>query len=310
MSTVDCISTSATCNMQHAICNMQKGRSIAHILALSCYMLLALVVMYPLPLHMGEQIVANGPGQVDGYLGIWNIWWTARALTSGQDPFVTPLLFYPQGLDLFWQTLSLPQGLLALPLTLALGPLPAYNALILLSFVLGGYFCFLFVRAALRGDDRRPPTADRRPPTADRRPPTADRQPPEAVLASSFVLRPLSFVTSRDLAALIGGAVYAFAPFHMQKVLDAQLEVAAIQWLPLWAWATMRLLERRRWPWALLSGLLLLWVGLGTWYYGLFALIATGAMAGLWAVQETNRARSALFTFYLLPFTLMYSSGG
>jgi hypothetical protein len=224
-----------------------RRRWLPHLLALGVYTLLALVVVYPLPLHLGERIVANEPGQVDGYLGIWNIWWTARALTAGQNPYVTPLLFHPQGLDLFWQTLSLPQGLLALPLTLALGPLPAYNILILLSFILGGYFAFLFVGYAL----------------------TAGGQP-------------------SALPALVGGAVYAFAPFHMQKVLDAQLEVASIQWLPLWALATLVLLERRRWPWAVLSGLALLWVGLGTWYYGLFALIATGVMGVLWAIRTAE----------------------
>jgi hypothetical protein len=212
---------------------------------------MALVVTWPMPLVLGSQIIANGPGQVDGYLGIWNIWWTAVALTRFQDPFVTPLLFHPQGLDLFWQTLSLPQGVLALPLTLTVGPLPAYNILILLSFILGGYFTFLFVRAVLRRDPLDTPGA---------------------------------YPIHIELAALVAGAVYAFAPFHMQKVLDAQLEVASIQWLPLCAWAILELLERRRWPWAMLAALLLLWVGLGTWYYGLFALIYTGVAAVLWAI--------------------------
>jgi hypothetical protein len=213
---------------------------------LLCYALLALLVTYPMPLHMGEQIVANEPGKVDGYLGIWNIWWAARALTTGQDPFVTPLLFYPQGLDLFWQTLSLPQGLLALPITLTLGPLPAYNLLILLSFVLGGYGAFLFCRS----------------------------------------------IVGHNGAAIVGGAIYAFAPFHLQKVLDAQLEVAAIQWLPLALLVVHMLLERAAAGerplslalWSLAAGMLLLIVGLGTWYYGLFALMYTGMAAVVFAL--------------------------
>ena len=224
-----------------------------HVLALGVYTLLALLVTYPMPLKLWRQIIANESGQVDGYLGIWNIWWTAQALVRLQNPFATPLLFHPQGLDLFWQTLSLPQGLLALPLTLALGPLPAYNILILLSYILGGYFAYLFI---------------------------------------AYILRDSALSTLPS--ALIGGAVYAFAPFHMQKVLDAQLEVASIQWLPLWALAVLILLERRRLRWALLSGLLLLWVGLGTWYYGLFALIATGVASGLWAVGKCKMQNAKL----------------
>ncbi len=228
----------------------------AHTLALGCYTLLALAVTYPLPTQLGAQIIADQPGQVDGYLGIWNIWWAAHAISTARDPFSSPLLFYPQGLDLFWQTLSLPQGILALPITLTLGPLPAYNLLILASFILGGYFTFLFVRAVLMTNGQGPTLA-----------------------------KPLP-VRHVDLAALVAGAVYAFSPFHMQKVLDAQLEVASIQWLPLFAWALLALLQRRRWPHALLAGVLLLWVGLGTWYYGLFALIYTGLAAGLWAVRK------------------------
>ncbi len=229
-----------------------------HILALGCYMLLALVATFPLILHLDHQIIANEFGAVDGYLGIWNVWWTARALQHGQNPFFTPLLFYPDGLDLFWQTLSLPQGLLALPLTLTVGPLVAYNVLILLSFVLGGYTAFLFVRYVVR-DNR---------------------------------------------AALVAGAIYALAPFHLQKVVDAQLEVASIQWLPLYLLVLHILLERQRWFWAVLAGLLLLWVGLGTWYYGLFCLVYTGLAAGLWALHN-GRAQHAL-PLRICPKTLLW----
>ncbi|PDW03727.1 hypothetical protein [Candidatus Viridilinea mediisalina] len=229
---------------------VMRQRLLKHSLVLGLYTLLTLVVTYPMPLHIGSHVIANGPGQVDAYLGIWNIWWTAQALTSGQSPFFTPLLFHPQGLDLFWQTLSLPQGLLVLPLTLTLGPLPAYNMLILLSFILSGYFTFLLLGYILNDGTEQRPT---------------------------------------ELAALVGGAVYAFAPFHLQKVLDAQLEVASIQWLPLWAWATYALLVRPRWYLVLLSGAALLWVGLGTWYYGLFTLMTSGVMAGLWALAQTQR---------------------
>lgn len=246
-----------------------RQRLLKHSLVLGIYTLLTLVVTYPMPLHMGSHVIANGPGQVDAYLGIWNIWWTAQALTSGQSPFFTPLLFHPQGLDLFWQTLSLPQGLLALPITLTFGPLPAYNLLMLLSFILSGYFTFLFI---------------------------------------GYVLNDGTEQRLTCLAALLGGAVYAFAPFHLQKVLDAQLEVASIQWLPLWAWATYALLVRPRWYLALLSGAALLWVGLGTWYYGLFTLMTSGLMAGLWALAQTQRKGfefSLLGGAWRLNFTLL-----
>lgn len=218
----------------------RTGRWRVHALALGAYALLALLATAPLPLHIARSIAGNEYGAVDGFLGIWNVWWAARAITAPRDPFFTPLLFHPQGLDLFWQTLSLPNGLLALPATLALGPLPAYNLLILASFALGGYTAFLFVRR---------------------------------------------FVPS-DPAALVGGAIYALSPFHMQKVLDAQLEVASVQWVPLYLLALHALLDRPR-PWlAIAAGLLLLVVGLGTWYYGLFCIVYTGMAAALWALGK------------------------
>lgn len=233
-----------------------------HLLALGCYTLLALVVTFPLVLHFDRQIIGNATGAVDGFLGIWNVWWTGEALRRGVSPFVTPLLFYPDGLDLFWQTLSLPQGLLALPITLTAGPLPAYNFLILAGFVLGGYTMFLFARYVV-GDWR---------------------------------------------AALVAGAAYALAPFHLQKVFDAQLEVASIQWVPLFLLALLLTLERQRWYWAGLAGALLLWVGLGTWYYGLYCLIFTGMAALVWALRSGSwvvRLRS--FAWGMAPAAVWFA---
>lgn len=247
-----------------------QNRLRAHGLVFGCYVLLAVAATFPLVLRLDQLILANGPGSVDGFLGIWNVWWTAQALSSGQDPYFTPLLFYPDGLDLFWQTLSLPQGLLALPITLLFGPLPAYNLLILAGFVLGGYFSFLFVRHVL-----------------------------------GWYAPPETPVLHLDLAALLAGAIYALAPFHLQKVVDAQLEVASIQWVPLYLLVLHMFLERRRWPWLLASGLLLLWVGLGTWYYGLFCLIYTGLAAGLWALKGDDwRDRCIRLAWGLAPLAI------
>lgn len=212
-----------------------------HLLTLVCYALLALISTYPLILHMDSHIIANKPGSVDGYLSIWSVWWAAESLQHGHNPFFTPLLFFPDGLNLFWQNnaLCLPQGLLAFPLTLLAGPLFAYNVLILASYVLGGYTAFLFVR----------------------------------------------YVTRNTSASIIAGAIYSLAPFHLQKVVDAQIDVASIQWVPLYLLALHVLLTRQRWQWALLAGLLLVWVGLGSSYYVLFCLFYTGLAAAIWAFQ-------------------------
>ena len=123
-----------------------------HLLALAIYSICALIVTYPLVTKLSTHFIANTFGQVDGFLSIWNVWWAAEAIRTGQNPFHTPLLFYPQGLDLFWLWLSLPNGLLAAPITFTFGPLLAYNLMILGGYVLGSYAAFLFVRRIVRDD--------------------------------------------------------------------------------------------------------------------------------------------------------------
>ncbi|MBC8159826.1 MAG: hypothetical protein H7Z42_01290 [Roseiflexaceae bacterium] len=235
---------------------------VTHAAALGLYLALGLLITFPLATRLDREIIANAPGSVDGYLGIWNIWWTSYAVTNGHNPFATPLLFFPQGLDLFWQTLSLPGALLAVPLTLLVGPLPAYNMLILAGYVLGGYGMFLFARNR----------------------------------------------TGSTAGAIVAGVVFSLAPFHLQKVVDAQLEVASIQWVPFFLLVFHRGLDRLTWPWALASGVLLLVVGLGTWYYGLFCLIYTGIASALWAVAApTWRERRRILVWGIGPVALWFA---
>lgn len=98
-------------------------------------------------------------------------------------------------------------------------------------------------------------------------------------------------LTANALAALVAGAVYAFSPFHLEKVLDGNLEVAAIQWVPCFVFALYMLLERPSWVWALLSGFCLIWVSLGSWYYGLFCVLYTGCAIIVWILfRKRSRA--------------------
>lgn len=116
-----------------------------HLGAPALYTLLAVLVTWPLAAHFTTGVVGKISG-VDAFQGAWNLWWVAHALTHGQSPFYTHLLFYPHGIDLFWQTLQFSHGVFALPVTLLLGPLAAFNFTVLVSFVVGGYATFLFAR--------------------------------------------------------------------------------------------------------------------------------------------------------------------
>lgn len=216
-----------------------------HLIALAIYTLLGILLTWPLALNVTNGVI-GAVGGVDAYQNAWNLWWVARALTSLHNPFFSPLLFYPDGVDLFWQPLGFSQGVLALPVTLTLGPVAAVNWIVLTSFTVGGYATFLFVRR----------------------------------------------VTGNAAAALIAGATFVCSPYHMEKVIDGNLEVAAIHWLPFYAYALFLLLDSPSWRRALAAGALLIWVSLGSWYYGLFAAIATACAAGIWAYGVIRTSES------------------
>jgi hypothetical protein len=82
--------------------------------------------------------------------------------------------------------------------------------------------------------------------------------PLAAYNALLFVAFPLSGLTAAAvlratglgrLPALVGGAVYAFAPFHWSHL--SHLQILAYQWVPLVLWSFDRLLATRRARWAL-----------------------------------------------------------
>jgi hypothetical protein len=99
-------------------------------------------------------------------------------------------------------------------------------------------------------------------------------------------------VTGSAPAALVGGAVFALSPYHLDKVVEGNLPLLSVQWVPCYALALLLLLERPSWRRALLSGALLIWLSLGSWYYGLFALMYTGCAALIWSVSREGGERA------------------
>lgn len=106
------------------------------------YLLAAVIFTWPLVLHWQTGVIQKGTVPIDAGQGIWNLWWVRHSILDGRDPYLTRFLFYPLEVDLFWQTLSLPNALLSLPVLLWLGPIAAFNLITLLSFGLGGYFAY------------------------------------------------------------------------------------------------------------------------------------------------------------------------
>src|SRR5258708_32056236 len=109
--------------------SLRSGQALA---ALVGYALLSLVVTWPLALHFTTQEM--GEDYFDRVQNTWNLWWVKVALLDRHaSPFVTDLLFYPQGTDLYYHTLNLPSTLITLGPLLAFGPAAAYNTSVLVA---------------------------------------------------------------------------------------------------------------------------------------------------------------------------------
>lgn len=121
----------------------------AHLLAYLFYLVIAVIVTYPLVTVLGTRFAGHPVG--DTYEYVHHIWWFKTALQTGQDPFFQPNIVYPDGASatVVWSLplQSFPAWLLAFAL-----PLPAaFNLQFLLTLALNGWAMFVLARYLLRG---------------------------------------------------------------------------------------------------------------------------------------------------------------
>ncbi|MBZ0278616.1 MAG: hypothetical protein K8I60_20885, partial [Anaerolineae bacterium] len=115
-----------------------------HLAVYGCYLLLALLITWPLVTVLGSAFAGYSFG--DAHEMSRHIWWMKHALQTGQPLFFQPLLGYPDGIEgvILWSDplQFFPGWLLAFVL-----PLPAaYNIFILLTLALNGWAAFFLVR--------------------------------------------------------------------------------------------------------------------------------------------------------------------
>ena len=95
---------------------------------------LAVGLTWPAALHPSSLV--PGAGRTDLWNSIWSLWFVADALAEGELPWRTALLGHPDG-GVLWPADPL-NALLALPVTLTLGPSVAYTLLVLAHLVFAG----------------------------------------------------------------------------------------------------------------------------------------------------------------------------
>ena len=164
---------------------------------------LALALLMTYPLIRDFSQAIPGDG-FDGWQNVWNLWWIKRALlVDVNSPYFTRFVDYPDGVYLYFHTLNIFNGLTFLPLTINGGPLVAYNVAVVFSFVVGGYGAYLL---------------------------------------ALYVMRKASAQRSVQLAAFLGGFVFAFSPYHMAHLLG-HMQLISLEWLPFYALFVIKLID-------------------------------------------------------------------
>jgi hypothetical protein len=228
-----------------------------HLGALVAHLLLSAFFAWPLLISIFSGSGSLTPGEllVDRNQNLWNLWWVRQALFEGRNPFVTDMIWYPTPVTLYYHTLNVSNGLLAVPLLSVFSLTTTYNLVVLFSFVTAGYGAFLLVHY-LCGNRW-------------------------AALVGSVVFAYSAYhiATMRGLLQLIS---LEWMPFFVLLLL---LAVSHSPWRSL----------RDVGPWLLKRGLpasaSLLLVSLVDWYYTLYALMLGGLIGLYYLVRGLIRIR-------------------
>ncbi len=258
----------------------QKYR--ADVFALIAYLVLAILLTYPLVLHFTTHV--PGDGSDDPALA-WNLWWVPYSIINlGKSPIYTDYMFYPIGLNLAFYTLTYLNAFLSIPLQYATSLVIATNINVWFSFVVSGFGAYLLVKYVLRVANC------------------------ELGIA--------------NLAAFVAGALYAFSANKFLYVSLGQFNIASSHWIPFYILFLLKLTRPQianselriantctarkcrcyELRLGFLLGLFLLFQALSEFIFASFLIIFTAIYLIYWLVA--HRRELLTFRFLLLPFAI------
>lgn len=214
-----------------------------HAAVLGGFFVLAALLWWPLPLHLSSHVPGVPQWAWDEATFVWNIWYFKHAaLDLLQSPLHSNLIYYPLGVDLILYTYNFYHVLASLPLALAINGVLASNVSLLMATALSGYGAWLLVRYLLAREE------------VDAR--------------------------KAGWAALVAGAVFAFASNRAVYAALGHYDMVTTQWIPFYALALLRSLDTRLSPpvrrrAALLAGVFIAFAGLAEMITALFLAIFT-----------------------------------
>lgn len=218
-----------------------------HLLALLLYGVLALVMIFPLALHLGDHLLGTDSNALnDTYFSVWIFGWQAHQLIADPLNLFQGNIFYPFQNTLAFSEIILPGALLYLPFAyFSNNPVFAYNLVVLLSFPLNAFAMYLYALDWFRtiGAETRD-------------------APPVAPHASP--------VTS--LAALLAGPIFGFCTYKMGELRHVQLLMA--MFMPLTLLYVARFVRAPKLHNAVLTALFFALNALASLYYAVFLAFA------------------------------------
>ena len=105
-------------------------------LILLAYCALAVVMTWPIAGRLGSAFPASGG---DAWVHLWTFNWVKEALQTGQSPYFTNLLFYPDGVSLFYHNIAWLHIAAWLPLQTLVGAEAAYSRILLAICARNGF---------------------------------------------------------------------------------------------------------------------------------------------------------------------------
>jgi hypothetical protein len=114
---------------------------VRHLGILLCFVAAGVAATWPLAANLAGRIPSNR----DPASYVWDFWWVAHQVTHLGNPWFTPLMAAPVGVQLGFHTVMPLPGVLFTPVTLAFGPGFSYN---LWTVILPGLLCYVMYRAA------------------------------------------------------------------------------------------------------------------------------------------------------------------
>lgn len=205
----------------------------AHLIVLFLYLIITLIVTYPLITQFTSHVPGTTTWSLDEYGYVWNHWWFKHSLFELQtNPFETDYLFYPLGTPLVLYAYTLSHVFLAVPIYFAFGIVPAVNLTVWFSFVMAAFgmylFMFYFLRVSLR------------------------------IWNEKYNARLGAIASNPHLhmyAAFVAGVVFAFTSNRYVYLSLGHYNIIATEWIPFYLLFLFKTLLEAKWKNALLAGM-------------------------------------------------------